>query len=236
MAALDDRHLSELTPKEAARALRALSSCYVERRPRLTEGAALATAGKRAAFALFYGPLHFLTTREVVRALRLPCISALTDLGCGSGAAGAAWALESNAAVAGFDRHPWAVEEANWTYKTLSLRGTARKAEIAHVQLSPEPRTAILAAFAINEVTDVTRRTVLRRMLDAGDAGARVLIIEPIARRPVPWWTEWSEAFANQGGRADEWRFAVSLPDRQLRLARAAGLRPRELTARSLCL
>ena len=235
IAALDDRHLSELTTKEAARALRALSSCYVERRARLAEGAALATAGKRAAFALFYGPLHFLTTREVVRALAPP-VATLTDLGCGTGAAGAAWALESNVAVTGFDRHPWVVEEANWTYKALGVRGRARKAEIDHVTLPPGPGSAILAAYAINELTDATRRTLLRRMLEAGGAGARVLIIEPIARRPVPWWTEWSEAFANQGGRADEWRFAVSLPDRQLRLARAAGLRPRELTARSLYL
>ena len=49
--------------------LRALSSTYVERRGRLGDGAALSGAGKRAAFALFYGPLHYLLIREIVRAL-----------------------------------------------------------------------------------------------------------------------------------------------------------------------
>lgn len=236
LSALDDRHLSELTAKEAARALRALSSCYVERRGRLTEGAALATSGKRAAFALFYGPLHFVVTREVVRALAPAPIATLTDLGCGTGAAGAAWALESNAAVSGFDRHPWAVEEANWTYRMLRVRGRARTGDVARVQLPAKSATAILAAYAVNELSETLRSALLERMLASAESGARVLVIEPIARGPVPWWPTWSTAFANQGGRADEWRFAVPLPERQLQLARAAGLRPRELTARSLYL
>src|SRR3954464_12502113 len=90
LGALEARHLASLTPSEAARALRALSSCYVERRARLAAGGALDSAGKRAAFALFYAPLHFLVTREVVRAVdAAPGIVALTDLGCGTGAAGA---------------------------------------------------------------------------------------------------------------------------------------------------
>jgi hypothetical protein len=36
------------------------------------------------------------------------------------------------------------------------------------------------------------------------------------------------------GGRQDEWRFRVPLPARQQALAKAAGLRPTELTARTL--
>src|SRR6267143_3876351 len=66
---LEARHLADLTFSEVSRALRALSSTYVERRGRLVEGAALSGAGKRAAFALFYGPIHFLLVREIVRAL-----------------------------------------------------------------------------------------------------------------------------------------------------------------------
>ena len=53
LAALDERHLANLTPSEVTRALRALSSCYVERREKLAHGGALDGAGKRAAFALF---------------------------------------------------------------------------------------------------------------------------------------------------------------------------------------
>ena len=68
LAALEARHLSDLRVQEVTRALRALSSAYVQRRgPAISRS--LDTAGKRAAFALFYAPLHLLTTDLVVRAL-----------------------------------------------------------------------------------------------------------------------------------------------------------------------
>ena len=69
--ALEARHLAELTFAEVRRALQALSSVYVERRGRMAEGAVFDGAGKRAAFALYYGPMHFLLVREIVRALGL---------------------------------------------------------------------------------------------------------------------------------------------------------------------
>src|SRR5882762_8603266 len=131
VAALEARHLANLTRPELTRALRALSSCYVERREKLTSGAALEGAGKRAAFALFYGPLHFLTVTAVVRARlahEMP-IATIADLGCGTGVGGAAWAAACTTVtppvIAGIDRNTWAVQEANWTYRTLGLRGQA---------------------------------------------------------------------------------------------------------------
>src|SRR5215216_4423305 len=107
LAALEERHLASFTPSEVGRALRALSSCYVERRSRLAEGAALETAGKRAAFALFYAPLHFLTTRHVVDRVEVGArVEDIVDLGCGTGAAGAAWGLRSqHARLTGYDRN-----------------------------------------------------------------------------------------------------------------------------------
>src|SRR4026209_500807 len=116
MEALEARHLADLTFPEVSRALRALSSAYVQRRSRLAAGAALDGAGKRAAFALFYGPLHYLLLRNLVRAppgaTRGPCRFA--DLGCGTGAAGAGWAgvCGRSAEGVGIDRHPWALAEA----------------------------------------------------------------------------------------------------------------------------
>src|SRR5689334_738316 len=97
LALLERTHLADMTASEVARALRALSSCYVERRSRLARGDALGSHGKRAAFALFYGPMHFIVSREVLRALSpaSPAISTILDLGCGTGAAGAAWAIEA---------------------------------------------------------------------------------------------------------------------------------------------
>ncbi len=239
LAALDERHLANLTPSEAARALRALSSCYVERRGKLEGGGALDSAGKRAAFALFYAPLHFFVTREVVRGLpgATGRIRQLIDVGCGTGSAGAAWAVESPPArVTGFDRHPWAIAEANWTYRHLAIDGHAARKDITGVTLRGGPDVAILAAYAVNELPDDARATLLPRLVAAHRLGARVLIIEPIARRIGRWWTPWQETVLAEGGRADDWRFRIDLPARQRALAKAAGLDPRELTARSLFL
>jgi hypothetical protein len=62
----------------------------------LGAGAPLQGVGKRAAFALYYGPLHFLLIREIVRGLGAADkgVRPIVDLGCGTGDAGAAWALE----------------------------------------------------------------------------------------------------------------------------------------------
>ena len=236
LRALEERHFADLTPPEVARALRALSSCYVERRAKLAQGGALDTAGKRAAFALFYGPLHFLVTREIVRALEGAApVARILDLGCGTGAAGAAWALErGRATVDGVDRHPWAAAEANWTYRTLGLAGHAVQGAIDQSTIRGRRHEGILAAYAANELPETSRASLLSRLLAANAGGSRVLVIEPIARRLTRWWSEWQQAFVSAGGRSDDWRFRIELPERQKQLARAAGLQPRELTARSL--
>ena len=238
IAALDERHLADLRLPEVGRALRALSSCYVERRSRLAEGAALETAGKRAAFALFYAPLHFQTTAHLVQQLAAgEGIRDIVDLGCGTGSAGAAWALALPAArIAGFDRNAWAVAEANWTYRQLGIPGRATRHDLTRVPLQPRPGLGILAAYAVNELSDDARRGVLPRLLDAGARGAAVLIVEPIARRLAPWWASWEAAFTAAGGRSDEWRFPSMLPPRQRQLAKSAGLNPQEMTARTLFL
>src|SRR5207237_9115195 len=121
LARLEARHLADLRVPEVTRALRALSSAYVERRHRIPAGATLDSAGKRAAFALFYAPLHFLATYHVVQALTdaHATLRSIVDLGCGTGAAGAAWAVAAGGsrAVSGIDRPPWAVGEARWAYQ-----------------------------------------------------------------------------------------------------------------------
>jgi hypothetical protein len=251
LAALDERHLADLTPSEVARALRALSSCYVERRTKLASGGALESAGKRAAFALFYAPVHFLVVRHVVRALggQLLGVKQITDLGCGTGVAGAAWALAAllpeggthnvrgngvGARVTGIDRHPWAVTEANWTYRQLGVAGRARQGDAARMRVHAERGMGIIAAYTLNELPVPARERLLAQLVAANERGAHVLIVEPIARRLAAWWDAWADAFHARGGRSDEWRFQVELPPRQRDLARAAGLDPRESTARSL--
>jgi SAM-dependent methyltransferase len=235
--ALEARHTRSLTFAEVRRALQALSSMYVQRRGKLAGGDALGTAGKRAAFALYYGPLHFLAVRDIVRALGAarPAPRTVVDLGCGTGVAGAAWALEADARprVTGVDRSGWAVEEARWTLARLGVRGEVRRADLLSVPL-PGRGGGIVSAFAANELPEPTRAGLLQRLLEAARQGARVLVVEPIARGVTPWWPAWAEEFARAGGRSDEWRFPAALPPRLALLDRAAALDHRELTARSL--
>jgi hypothetical protein len=238
LTALEARHLANLTRPELTRALRALSSCYVERRDKLTSGAALEGAGKRAAFALFYGPLHFLTVTAVVRAMlahELP-IQTIADLGCGTGVGGAAWAAAGAKppSIAGVDRNTWAVQEANWTYKTLGLAGHARTGDIVRNYPAAVSGTAVLLAYAVNELPADTRAALLEKVSASTRAGARLLIIEPIARGVTVWWPEWTERLVADGARADEWRFPAKLPPLTRQIAKGAGLDPRELLARTI--
>ena len=235
--ALQERHRRELTFAEVRKGLRALSSLYVERRGRLSSGAALEGAGKRAAFALYYGPLHFVLVREIVRALGPEATrpGPVLDLGCGTGAAGAAWALETGGAFEGIDRSGWAVEETRWTVARLGLKGSGRKGGAASSAL-PKAPGAILAAFTVNELDTAERDRLLASVKEAASGGARVLVVEPLARRALGWWDGWAAAFREAGGRADEWRFDAALPPSVTELGRAAGLDPRRLGARSLFL
>jgi hypothetical protein len=238
MSFLESRHLADLTFREVARSLRALSSTYVERRKKLGEGGALGGAGKRAAFALFYGPLHYLLLSHVVRSLPdlTQHVATIVDLGCGTGAAGAAWATacESHVTIEGVDRHPWAVHEARETYRIFGLRNRVRIDDVAHAAF-PE-RSGIVAGFAVNELSAATRDRLLSRLLSHGERGGRVLIVEPLAGFVAPWWRDWQRAFQSSGGRAHEWRARIPLPALIEKLDKAAGLDHRELTGRSLSL
>jgi predicted RNA methylase len=277
LEAAESRYLSDLTRPELGRALRALSSCYIERRNKLGSGQALDGRGKRAAFALYYGPLHFLTVREIARAVvhqrdppsasarRAPTPSAsarqaptrpafafdfgaagpdptqpdrtggavVFDLGCGTGAAGAAWALVTGADVRGTDVNPWAVAEAAWTYRTLGVRGTARRGDVSDLRL-PSQASTILAAFVINELAASDRAAALERLVEAAGKGHHVVVVEPISKKLTPWWGEWERAFQHSGARTSEWRFRVELPRLLRDLDKSAGLDHRELTARTL--
>jgi hypothetical protein len=263
LAAAEARYLADLTRREVGRALRALSSCYVERPGKLSTGHALEGRGKRAAFALYYGPLHFLTVRAIARhwgtglksrphraagersddvqvglqshlseTSRPPTLP-IIDIGCGTGAAGAAWALETGAEVRGFDVSAWAVGEANWTYGVLGVRGRARKGRMESLPLPAEP-SIVLAAFVVNELAADARTGALHTLRAAAAAGHQIVVIEPIARGVSPWWDQWRAAFEPLGGQARDWRFQVELPPLLRDFDKAAGIRHRELTARTL--
>jgi hypothetical protein len=245
--ALESRHLADLTRPELTRALRALSSCYVERREKLAGGAALEGAGKRAAFALFYGPMHFLTVSAIARELRgSRRLDTIHDIGCGTGVGGAAWALAGGGTrdagrevrVAGIDRNPWAVAEANWTYRQLGVHGHATAGDAVtrfpHSHISRLPDSAILLAYSANEIPEPARTALLDRVSAAVEQGAALLVVEPIAKKDRGWWTAWAARLAPAGVVEREWRFPADLPQALRQIAKSAGLDPRELTARTL--
>jgi hypothetical protein len=189
--------------------------------------------------------MHLMVVRHVAREIPAAVgrLTDIIDLGCGTGAAAAAWAIEAGARRAtGFDRHPWTLKEALSTYRDFGLQGATHRRDIGLPTTSSRaayrvgPATGMLAAYTANELSDGGRTVLLAELLSARTRGAHVLVVEPIARRALPWWPSWAAAFTEAGGRQDEWRFRAELPHRQRTLARAAGLDPRELTARTLFL
>lgn len=247
IADLEARHLRDMTTAEVARALRALSSTYVERRARLSGRGAFDTAGKRAAYALYYAPRRFLMTAHVVGHLAPPSGPLrVIDLGCGTGSAGAAWACAAGAgsSLTGLDTHPWAVDEARAAYRTLRLDGTARRGSAidASWRSRERPRgparmpAAFILSYVANELADEARAALLPQLLAEAAAGAQVLVMEPISRKTSPWWPAWTRAVVAAGGRQDEWRLRIAPPPITEALGRAAGLDPHEATGRTLWL
>jgi hypothetical protein len=235
--ALEERHLANLRVSELTRALRALSSAYVERRHKVAAGATLDSAGKRAAFALFFAPLHYLAVSHLVSAARVRVPRTIVDVGCGSGAAGAAWAMngDGHSRVMGFDRHPWAAAEARWTYRFFGLQGSARVGDAGRLPHTGRDE-GIIAAYVLNELSDEARIRLEDDLLMAASRGAAIIVVEPIARTLTPWWDATAARVRDAGGRADEWRFPVVLPATLAKFDRAAGLRHQELKARTLML
>lgn len=237
LESLEKRHFSDLRFSEVTRALRALSSTYVERRTTaLPAQKALDGAGKRAAFALYYGPIHFALVQNILEEVGAPTAPGLVvDLGCGTGVAGAAVALATAppSRVIGIDTHPWALDEARFTYRELGLSADVRRGSAARTRI-PHDAGFVVAAFVVNELNDSDRGLLLESLQAAAARGVSVLIVEPISLRISPWWQQWADVFVARGGRADEWRFRFDPPPIVKRLARASSLRPESLTARSL--
>jgi hypothetical protein len=244
--ALLARHAANLRRPELLKAIRALSVRYVEQRHSLAERSPLDSAGKRAAFAVYYAPLHVLTVQAVVRALdveRQP-LRRLLDLGCGTGAAGAAWALAQTTPldVHGVDAHAWAVTEARWTWTVLGVRGRAARGDLVTTAADLARQndlhgTAAVLGWSVNELESRARERLQASLVRAARAGLTLIVIEPIGRRIVPWWDAWAAPLVAGGaGRVDEWRFDADLPAALAELRDAAGFRAGALTARSLAI
>jgi hypothetical protein len=247
IAALLDRHAAPLRRPEFLKAIRALSARYVERRATLADRSPLDSAGKRAAFAAYYAPLHYLTVRHVLGALHSRHTTPLTrvvDLGCGTGVAGAAWAARhSHATVHGIDRSGWAVEEAVWTYRTLGVPGRAKRGDLVRAAESlvarrdrPLEGTGVILAWSSNELDAPARSRLLATLVEVGRSGAAILIVEPISRRAAPWFDGWADVITKAGGRKDDWSFDEPRPSALSSVDAEVGFDRSALTARSLAI
>lgn len=245
IADLEARHLRDMTTSEVGRALRALSSTYVERRARLSDRGAFDTAGKRAAYALYYAPRRFLTVTHVLAQVAAPVAPMhVIDLGCGTGAAGAAWACHAGpgASVLGVDVHPWALEETRHTFRDFGLEGQTRRAAALAAASWKDGRgrsdqaraTGLVLSYVVNELNGDDRAALLTALMEAARHGAKVFVMEPLSRKTSPWWNGWVDTFVKAGGRADEWRVTIAPPPITLALGRATGLDAVEATGRTL--
>lgn len=244
LAALEHRHLANLTRQEFTRAVRALSSRYVERRSQLPDRSPLDSAGKRAAFALFYAPLHFLTTQAVLSRTGTPAqLDTLVDLGCGTGVCGAAWALmyATPPIITGVDASAWAIEEARWNWRTMGLRGQTVRGDLLTTArgLLRHPAailatTGIIAGWSVNELSN-TDRGALLDILDAlVERGARLMILEPLARGVTPWWDAWAARLEPRHVQSHDIKVETDLPPSLASFSESAGFRKKELGARVL--
>jgi len=249
--ALIARHTASLTRPEFLKAVRALSARYVESRGHLRDRSPIDSPGKRAAFAAFYAPLHFLTVQAIAGAIGPgdPPPATIVDLGCGTGVAGAAWALAQPAppSIRGVDAHPWVLPEAQWNWRVLGLAGTTRRGDLvesAEALATPRSRrdlarTTVLLAWSVNEL-DKARRdrllTALTALTPLERDGATLVVIEPIARSVTPWWDDWAAALGgpNRRVRTDDWKFDAPLPPALEDLNEAAGFSSRTLSARTI--
>jgi len=240
--ALQQRHRSAFTTTEFLKSVRALSARYVERRSSLAARSPIDSAGKRAAFAAFYAPLHLLTTVAIVRALKVDAPRRIVDLGCGTGVAGAAWALaiKTPPPLIGIDSNAWALAESKWNWRQLGVSGETRRGDLIDAcerllgKRAALESTGVIAGWSVNELTAAGRTQLLPYLLEFARVGAAVLVIEPVSRAATPWWPTWERAFTSAGGQSDSWRFAADLPPILRTLDEAAGFRRGDLTAKSL--
>lgn len=219
--------------------MQALSSLYVERRGegRLAERA-LDGAAKRAAFACFYAPLHFLTLHHALAELGWPAAAPgrIADLGCGTGAAGAAAATRCPRPppVLAIDRSGFALGEARHTYRAFGIAARTRRGVLPAALPAARRGDLWVLGWTLNELAPEAGAALRARLVEAAAAGVALLVAEPVAGPAAPWWRSFAEALAPAGLRSHEIKVPIDLPAPLAKLDRAASLDHRTLTTRLL--
>jgi SAM-dependent methyltransferase len=240
LADIVSRHTAGLEFREVRKGVQALTGLYVERRAGVDLGArALDGSGKRAALATYYAPLHFLAAHHALAAVgaeRLGPVQRVVDLGCGTGAVGAAVAaaVGGGARVSAIDRSGFALAEARRTCAAFGLRADTRRGRLPGAAPAPSAGALWTLGWFVNELADGPREALLDALRAALVAGASLLLLEPLAGPASPWWRDWARALAPLGIEEPRFKVRLALPEWIERLDRAAGLDHRILGARVL--
>lgn len=218
LAATWSRFTPALTFTELRRGVQALSTLYVERRAEGRLAArALEGAAKRAALATYYAALHFLTTHHALRMVgteELLAARTIVDLGCGTGAVGAALATlaPEPPTVLGIDRSGWALDEAEHTWQAFGVSGRGRRGELPEAAPRGAPGVALICGWAAGELEPERRDALLHRLVTALRRGSPILVLEPLAGRASPWWSHWAAELAIHGVQDELIRVAIDRP------------------------
>ena len=229
-------HLPPLDRRELRKGIQSLSSVYLSRGAGI-ESRAASSRARQAASALFFGPLHSLSTQVVLGSLPPPEVpqACVVDLGCGSGAVGATVVrCGYGERVEGLDTAAWAVPAARRTYEALGVSGSARKGRLPGALGWPSGPRLLVFGWSLNELTEADRAQVRQRVESGLRKGCGLLLIEPLSRRITPWWDDWSRKLRRLGVSAHQAKAHVALPPCLRDLDRAAGMDHRILGARAL--
>jgi hypothetical protein len=228
----------ELATRDLRKGVRALSSLYVERRRHGGTAAALEGSAKRTAFATFYAALHFVAAyHAAARLLRDGAAPGrIVDAGAGTGAAGAgaACALGGRPRILALERSGWALGEARHTYEAFTLAARSRRVRLPAGLPRPRRGDLLCAGWLLNECDPPLREALLGWLEAGARAGARVLVLEPLAFQAAPWWEDAAARLAGAGIASAVCKVAIRRPELVAELDRASGLDHRELGARVL--
>ncbi len=234
------RFVPPLTFTEVRKGVQALSSLYVERRRegRLATRAIEGT-GKRAALATYYAALHFLTAHHALRMIereRLGPVRRVADLGCGTGAVGAAVGatLDGVREIVGFDRSGWALEEAERTWGAFGLKGRPVREDLPGAVPRGGPGTLLVFGWSASELGEEELAGLLRRIIGALRKGSTLFLLEPLSTRVTPWWETWKTALAPHRVQEELIRVAIDRPGFVRDMDKAARLDHQVIGARLL--
>ena len=130
------------------------------------------------------------------------------------------------------DRSAWALAEARQSFRLLGVRGRTRRVELPAGLPRLGAGDLVTAGYVLNELPPAAREQLMVAFARALGAGARLLVLEPLARGISPWWDNSVRRLAPAGAEAALFKWRIERPAWIERLDDASGLDHREIGAR----